>query len=342
MVIACSSALFETRLFALAFMIPGAVWWPYFGGTVALAIGLAFLPWRMIRYTHGLDRLTPWGPLFFAIAMAIFGADHFVAARFVAMIVPPWMPWHLFWSYFVGLALVAAALSLTTNVQSRLAGLLLGVMIFLFVLMIHLPNLMAVPHNNIRLTIFLRDLSLSGGAIAFGAAAGRGEREQLSGSSQRWRRLRKKLVDVARYVVAIPIAVFGIDQFFNPSFVPGIPQENASLFMTLPAWIPAHAFWSYLSGAIFMVCAFGMMSRKHASWAAKLLGATVVALTLLIYVPLTVAKASDVADGLNYLAIHLALAGSALFLAGAIPAEAAEMSAVDEVENATSLRASGF
>src|SRR6185436_15464576 len=46
-------------------------------------------------------------PAFFAVAMAIFGADHMVAAEFVAIIVPEWMPWRLFWAYFVGFALFA-------------------------------------------------------------------------------------------------------------------------------------------------------------------------------------------------------------------------------------------
>ena len=66
----------------------------------------------------------------FAIAMAVFGANHFVAASFVAKIVPSWIPGRLFWAYFVGLALLATAPSLATTIKWRLAAALLGFMIF--------------------------------------------------------------------------------------------------------------------------------------------------------------------------------------------------------------------
>jgi len=54
--------------------------------------------------------------------------------------------------------------------------------------------------------------------------------------------------------------------------------------------------------------------------AASVLGLTVLALMVLVYIPLTLSKASDIANGLNYLAIHFALAGAAFLLALALPA----------------------
>lgn len=126
-------------------------------------------------------------------------------------------------------------------------------------------------------------------------------------------------ITIARFVVAIPIAIFGIDHFLNPAFAPGIPQQNASVFVTMPVWIPGHPLWAYMTGATFVCCAVGIMTKRHARSAAKVLGATVLALVLVIYLPLTVAKPSNIANGLNYLAIHSALAGAAFLLAGAVP-----------------------
>ena len=40
------------------------------------------------RAASGFAKFILFGPLLFAIAMAVFGADHFVAASFVAKIVP--------------------------------------------------------------------------------------------------------------------------------------------------------------------------------------------------------------------------------------------------------------
>ena len=76
-------------------------------------------------------------------------------------------------------------------------------------------------------------------------------------------------------------------------------------------------------------CAVGLMTRKHARSAATVLGMTVLVLALFVYLPLTVANASDVANGLNYLAIHLALAGAVLMLAGSLPAIDGEYADVD-------------
>jgi uncharacterized membrane protein len=130
---------------------------------------------------------------------------------------------------------------------------------------------------------------------------------------------------------AIAMAVVGADHFVTASFVAKI----------VPSWIPRHVFWAYLTGAIFLGCALGLLSRKYARFAATLLGITVLALVLFAYLPLTITKASDVANGLNYLAIHFALAGAAFFLAGALPAAISEPAAVLEIQRSSVRQPSG-
>ncbi len=283
---------------------------------------------------HGLDRIVLLGPMLMAFAVAVFGADHFVAAPFVAKGVPSWIPGHLFWAYFVGFALIAAALSLAAKVQPRLSAALLGIMIFIFVLTIHIPSCFATPYDKTRLTIVLRDSTLSVAALAF--AASRSEGSQVGGrpgwlQSLGLQNLGLILSVVARFFIAISIAVFGIDEYLNPTFAAGIPQEGP-VFVTMPGWIPGHVFWAYLTGTIFVVCALGLTIRKYARTAATFLGGTVLALALFIYLPITIAKASDIANGLNYLAIHFALAGAALLLASSLPAAQAEYAAVAQAQ----------
>jgi hypothetical protein len=84
------------------------VWWPYIAGAAALIICLPRIRKEVSR-ARGLDRMTLFGPIFLAIPMAIFGADHFVFANSIANLVPSWIPWHLFWAYFVGVCLLAGA-----------------------------------------------------------------------------------------------------------------------------------------------------------------------------------------------------------------------------------------
>ena len=320
---------FFQELLGSAFLL-GAItspeFWPYFAGGAILIIGLVISRQYNVGQPHGIDRIIFLGPMSLAIAMAIFGADHLVAAPFVAKIVPSWIPGHLFWAYFVGFALIAAALSLAANMRPRLSAALLGIMIFIFVLTIHIPSCFATPYDKTRFTVVLRDSALASGALAF--AASRSEDSHV-GRIPAWlhsvslQSLREILIVVARFLIAISIGVFGIDQYLNPTFAAGIPQEGP-VFVTMPDWIPGHVFWAYLTGTIFLVCAIGLTTRKYARSAATFLGLTVLALALFVYLPITIAKAPDVANGLNYLAIHLALAGTALLLASSLPAAGTE------------------
>src|SRR5207249_3221884 len=84
-----------------AFLIPGKAFWPYFAGAVILIIGLVRIVRAKALEARGINKAVALGPVFFAIPMAVFGADHFIAPRFVATIVPSWIPWHLFWVYLV-------------------------------------------------------------------------------------------------------------------------------------------------------------------------------------------------------------------------------------------------
>ena len=88
-------------------------------------------------------------------------------------LVPPYMPWRLFWIYFVGVALIIASLSIATKIQVRWSGLLFGIMMFLFVAMIHLPGAVK-SGDRIIWTIVIREMSFGGGGLVLaGVALGR-------------------------------------------------------------------------------------------------------------------------------------------------------------------------
>jgi hypothetical protein len=61
----------------------------------------------------------------------------------------------------------------------------------------------------------------------------------------------------------------------------------------------------------------------------------VLVLILFVYIPQTIAKASDIVTGLNYLSIHFALAGAAFFLASAMPEAISEPAAVAETRRSS-------
>lgn len=306
--------------------VPGAVFWPWVEGAAILLIGLAALSRSEVGHSRGLEKLIPFGALLYAIAIAVFSGDHFGTPRIVATIVPKWMPWHLFWVYFVGAALVAAALSLAVRKQSQLAAALTGLMLLLFVLMIHIPNCFRAPHDRSIYTIAARECLLSAGAFAYAAALAhdwrrgtyRGWGLALQ-SSAAW----TKIATVARIVIGIVIVDYGIQQFLFPNYAPGIPQQGPEVIQ-MPSWIPAHALWAYASGAIFLVCGIALLLNRRPRLIAEFLAAVVLVITALVYVPATIKTPANIGIGLNYVAIHFMLAGAALMLARAMPANSSE------------------
>src|SRR5580704_10680572 len=124
-----------------------------------------------VARARGLDKIVALGNLCFAIPLAVFGALHLSAAPGLATMVPSYVPWHLFWAYFVGFALIAASLSIATKIQVRWSGLLFGCMMFLFVAMMDLPGTLADIHNRISWTLLFRELSFGGGGWILAGAA---------------------------------------------------------------------------------------------------------------------------------------------------------------------------
>ena len=102
-------------------------------------------------YDRG-DGLSPWlesplplGRYIFAGMLIAFGIDHFLYSVFVATLVPKWAGSGMFWTYFAGVALIAGGVGICVKPVARLASLAVGLMIFLWVPMLHIPRAMADP-----------------------------------------------------------------------------------------------------------------------------------------------------------------------------------------------------
>jgi uncharacterized membrane protein len=76
------------------------------------------------------------------------GIQHFIFAEFVQHLVPAWIPGHLFWTYFAGVALVAGGLGLITGAKAQLAATLSGFMVFIWVFTLHIPRAFSINDAN--------------------------------------------------------------------------------------------------------------------------------------------------------------------------------------------------
>lgn len=109
-----------------------------------------------------------------SLSLVVFAVQHFIYGSFVAALIPAWIPARLFWAYFVGVAFVAAALSLVTGKMVSLTGSLLGIMFLIWVLILHLPRVAGSPRNGNEVTSLFIAVAMSG--VGFALSSGRGDR----------------------------------------------------------------------------------------------------------------------------------------------------------------------
>jgi uncharacterized membrane protein len=84
------------------------------------------------------------GRLTLGAFMISSGIQHFLFPQFVKTLVPAWIPpSQIFWTYFAAVALIAGGLGLMVPWTTRLAALLSSLMIFLWVLLLHVPRALA-------------------------------------------------------------------------------------------------------------------------------------------------------------------------------------------------------
>jgi uncharacterized membrane protein len=264
---------------------------------------------KEIAEARSLDKILALTNLCFAIPLAVFGALHIFGQRFVMPIVPVYMPWRLFWVYSVGCALIAASLSIATRIAVRWSGLLFGIMMFMFVAMIHLPGALRQPQDRIIWTIVVREMSFGGAAWILAASA-------IDG----WRgRVKTTLMTVGRVFVTIALIVFGIEHFLYATGLPGVPLQKQ-----MPTWIPGRVLIDYVTGAALLVAGGSILLNRKTRTVTTCLGGWILLMVLVIYGPVLIVALSDPGigvkvEGINYFADTLLFAGAILALAKATP-----------------------
>ena len=275
-------------------------WGMIAAGIAALVAGL-FLVRARFASASGAGRVLVLGPVFEAVALAIFAAEHFLAARALSGIVPRWIPGPLFWTYFVGVALLAAAISFIAWRYVRWSAPLLALFFLIIVATIDLPGLPRHLHERLFWTLAVRETCFAAGAMV------------LAGSV--WSRRRSAgaaLCIVGRLIVACTFVFYAIEHFLFPLFVPGVPLEKVT-----PDWMPAPTLISYLVGATLLAAGVGLPFRGTQRAAAAFAGMVLLFLTVCFYIPILVTEIHSplAVEGVNYVGDTLLFAATAL-LAG--------------------------
>jgi uncharacterized membrane protein YphA (DoxX/SURF4 family) len=93
-----------------------------------------------------MDMFIPAGRIFFALLILLFGWSHFVFTDFVSTMVPKWIGAPLFWTYFVGAALIGSSLAIIFKIWIKPVAFLLAGMLFLFFIFFHVPDAIENPY----------------------------------------------------------------------------------------------------------------------------------------------------------------------------------------------------
>ena len=275
------------------------VWGMMGAGVAALVAGLVLVRERFLA-ASGAGRILALGPVFEAASLAVFAAEHFCAARDLMGLVPRWLPGPLFWTYFVGAAWLAAAISFIAWRQVRLSASLVALLFLIIVVTMDLPGVPKGLHQRLFWTLTVRELSFGSGAMV------------LAGSLwPRGSHTGPLMMRAGRIIVAPIFVFYAMEHFLFPRFVPGVPLEKLT-----PAWMPAPVLISYLVGITLLLAGLGLLLRPTIRIAAAGSGLVLVLLTAFFYIPILVTEMGTplAVEGLNYVFDTLLFAATAMLV----------------------------
>jgi uncharacterized membrane protein len=127
------------------------------------------------------------------------------------------------------------------------------------------------------------------------------------------------MITIGRFVIAIAAIFFAVEHFLHPAALAGVPLEKLT-----PVWIPGRLIVGYLTGALLLGAGISLLLGKNTKTAATYLGAWVLLVVLLVYLPMVLAIPSSAdggakIEGLNYFFDTLLYSGAVLALATALP-----------------------
>jgi uncharacterized membrane protein YphA (DoxX/SURF4 family) len=249
------------------------------------------------------NNLLTIGRSLFAIPMMVFGIQYVAFGKYLGGLppVPPWAPGGAVGAYLVGAVLIATGLAIAFKKYARESAVVIGVLFLLCVIFLHLQHFNDVLHTGNDRTRALEPLALSGAAFALAAIV-----PSLSALAAKSAN-DDKLILFGRLLFGISMIIFGWQHFIYARFL-------ATLVM---AWLPAHLFWIYFTGASMMAAGLAITVGIQARLAGTLLGIMFLLWVLLLHAPRVFAAIHN-QDELTSLFVALAFSGSSFIFAAAL------------------------
>ena len=250
------------------------------------------------------------GRLFYALPLVGFGLLHIalgdLATRF-APGWPEWLPARSIAAYALGVVLIAAGLAIAFEMRTRFAALTVAGLIACFFVLCRIPAVAARPGFGGSWTNPAKYLALLGGALLIASRHSDEAREEPFDDRAAAASIETS-VPAARLFLSVFFVLGGIQHFVYEDFVVTL----------IPAYIPAHVFWSRFAGAALIAAGLGLWNPKTARLAAMLSGLMIFLWFLMLHIPRTAANSQDPMEWSGVFE-SLASSGVALLIAGCTP-----------------------
>jgi len=164
--------LLTLRLPPLAADFFSAVNWLGVAETLELVTGGWILTATLLRVNQGSGM--PWltksfslklAILLFGVSLPLIGLSHFVYAKETAQMIPAWLPLRHELAYLTGAGHVAAGIAILLNILPRLAATMEAGMMGSFVLLLHIPGVIAEPTSRFQWTMLCIATAITGAAV---------------------------------------------------------------------------------------------------------------------------------------------------------------------------------
>jgi uncharacterized membrane protein YphA (DoxX/SURF4 family) len=143
-------------LWVIALHVPNAIQgWKHIGAWLAPAESLFACLGGVALFSTGAGALrgtlATTTRILAGVCCVVFGLSHFNYIEFTAGMVPAWIPPNgTFWAWATGVGHFAAGLALLSGFQARLAATLEAAMMACFVVLLHIPLVVAAPGLHIN------------------------------------------------------------------------------------------------------------------------------------------------------------------------------------------------